>query len=159
MADSLTVHGSGSRAARDTRAAIEAAALASVAGQADYARNARDYFAFARGRGLPPTDAATVRAWLEAKTKSYASASLVPMLCGVKKALRGAAQALASAKDAAAFSEALRAVKPPRKTTGAVRRTFLLSPEEEAASCARMSARDRALFHFLLGTGARISVN
>jgi len=137
VADSLTVYGSGSgsRAARDTRAAIEAAALASVAGQADYARNARDYFAFAfafaRGRGLPPTDAATARLWLEAKIKGYAPASIVPMLSGVKKALRGAAQALASAKDAAAFSEALRAVKPPRRTSGAVRRTFLLSPEEE----------------------------
>lgn len=147
MADSLTVYGPGNRAA----------ALASVAGQADYARNARDFFAFARSRTLSPTDVATLRLWLEEKEKRYAPASLVPMLAGVKKALRGAAHELASAKDAAAFSEALRAVKPPRKTSGAIRRTFLLTPEEEAASSARMSARDRALFHFLLGTGARIS--
>ena len=48
-------------------------------------------------------------------------------------------------------------MKPPRRTSSAIRRTFLLTPEEEAACDDHLSERDRALFRFLLGTGARIS--
>lgn len=154
MADSLPVVGARRGAPLPS---LEAAGLAAVKGSAIYERSAREYFAFAGERGLPAAEPETVSAWLEALKEHFAATSLVPMLAGVKKALRGAAHELASAKDAAAFSEALRAVKPPKKAHNAVRRVFILSPEEEKASLERMSARDAALFRFLLGTGARIS--
>jgi len=98
-----------------------------------------------------------VKAWATAKLTDHAPASLVPMLAAVKKALRGAAKELTSAKEAAAFSEALREIKPPKRATGAVRRSFILTPGEERASIARMTPRDMALFMFLMATGARIS--
>jgi integrase/recombinase XerD len=131
--------------------------MAAVKGSAIYERSAREYFAFARRAGLPAAEPETLRAWAASLEERYATTSLVPMIAGVKKALRGAARELASAKDAAAFSEALRAVKAPKKANRAVRRVFVLSPTQEAAVLAAMSPHDAALFRFLLGTGARIS--
>ena len=136
---------------------LEAAGLAAVKGSAIYERSARAYFAFARRADLPAAEPETLRAWAASLEEHYAATSLVPMLAGVKKALRGAARELASAKDAAAFSEALRAVKAPKKANKAVRRAFILSSAEEADVLGTMSARDAALFRFLMGTGARIS--
>jgi integrase len=61
-------------------------------------------------------------------------------------------------KDNSAFSGALRAVKPPKKTTNAIRRAPSYCPPEEEGMCLKkMSVRDAVLFQFLLGTGVRIS--
>jgi integrase len=136
---------------------LEAASLAAVKGSAIYERSAREYFAFASARGLSAGEPDTVRAWLEDLKGRYAGSSLIPFLAGVKKALRGAALKLATAQEAAAFSEALRTIKSPKKATKAVRRAFILSPAEETAVLEAMTPRDAALFRFLMGTGARIS--
>jgi integrase/recombinase XerD len=154
MADVLTVYDASTDALSE---ALEAAALRAVADSSAYTRAARAFFDFAYARGLPLAEVATVRAWVGSLRDSYAPASLVPMLSAVKKALRGAAQELASAKEAAAFSEALRTVKPPKRATKAIRRDFMLSSEEEEKVLRLMSSRDAALFAFLLRTGARIS--
>jgi len=136
---------------------IERAAMEAVQSSEIYSRYAADYFEFARNAGLSAVDPETVRAWAALVLEKHAPASMVPMLAAVKKALRGAAQELASARDAAAFSEALRAIKAPKKVTGAVRRSFVLTKAEERAALAIMTPRDAVLFRFLLATGARIS--
>lgn len=136
---------------------VQEAGMKAVATSATYSHYAADYFRYCRGTGLEATDPETVRAWETAKMKDHSPASLVPMLAAVKKALRGAAKEYATAKDAAAFSEALREIKPPKKAKSAVRRSFILTPKEERASLARMTPRDMALFMFLMATGARIS--
>ncbi|MHB8842191.1 MAG: tyrosine-type recombinase/integrase [Candidatus Aquicultor sp.] len=138
-------------------ALIREAGLKAVSASATYSHYAADYFRYTEETGLRTTDPETLRAWASAKLADHAPASLVPMLAAVKKALRGAAKELTSAKEAAAFSEALRDIKPPKKATGAVRRSFILTPKEERATLARMTPRDMALFMFLMATGARIS--
>jgi len=138
-------------------ALVQAAGMKAVSTSATYSHYAADYFKYTQETGLQATDPETVRAWASAKLADHAPASLVPMLAAVKKALRGAAKELTSAKEAAAFSEALREIKPPKKATGAVRRSFILTPKEEKAALAHMTPRDMALFMFLMATGARIS--
>jgi integrase len=142
---------------RDLDGAIRDAGMKAVAGSPDYARAFSSYVSFAAGSGLRCADPETVRLWAEGLKERYAPASVVPMLAGVKKALRAAALAFATAREAAAFSEALRAVKAPKKNTNAVRRSFLLTASEEQAVLAAMSARDASLFRFLVATGCRIS--
>lgn len=117
--------------ARSSRASVEAslevAGLAAVAGSAIYERSAQGYFAFAASQGLPAAEPAILSAWLKALHERNVATSLLPMFAGVKKALRGVVHELASGKDAAAFSEAFRAVKAPKKANKAVRRIFILS--------------------------------
>lgn len=122
-----------------------------------YRHYAGDYFAFCEARGLPAADPATVSTWMKARLTDHSPASLVPMLAAVKKALRGAAHELTSAREASAFSEALRTIKAPKQATGKVRRSFILTPQEERAALERMTVRDKALFRFLMATGCRIS--
>jgi len=136
---------------------VQSTGMKAVATSETYSRYAADYFSFVQANGYQAADPNTVRTWATAKLADHAPASLVPMLAAVKKALRGAAKELTSAKEAAAFYEALREIKPPKKATGAVRRSFILTPGEERASLARMTPRDMALFMFLMATGARIS--
>ena len=136
---------------------VERAGMEAVKASETYSRYAADYFEFVRRAGVSAVDPESVKAWAAFKLISHSPASLVPMLAAVKKALRGAAQELASARDAAAFSEALRAIKAPKKVTGAVRRSFVLTKAEERAALAIMTPRDAVLFRFLLATGARIS--
>ena len=136
---------------------VQAAGMKAVATSETYSRYAADYFRYCEENRLEATDPETVRAWEAAKLEDHSPASLVPMLAAVKKALRGAAKEYATAKEAAAFSEALREIKPPKKAKSAVRRSFILTPKEERASIAHMTPRDMALFMFLMATGARIS--
>lgn len=136
---------------------IERIGLLAVKDLATYSRYAADFFAFCREKGLAANDPESVRKWQAAKLETHSPASLVPMLAAVKKALRAAAKDLASAKEAAAFSEALRQIKAPKKAAQAVRRSFVLTKAEEKAVLAAMTPRDAALFRFLLATGARIS--
>ena len=136
---------------------VEKAGLEAVKGSETYSRYAADYFEYVRTHGRYVADVYTLEAWKKEKLKDHSPASLVPMLAGVKKALRGAAKELTSAREAAAFSEALRDVKAPKKATGKVRRSFILSPSEEKAALAIMTPRDAALFRFLMATGTRIS--
>lgn len=138
-------------------ALVQAAGMKAVSTSATYSHYAADYFRYTQKTGLQATDPETLRAWATAKLADHSPTSLVPMLAAVKKALRGAAKELTSAKEAAAFSEALREIKPPKKATGAVRRSFILTPKEERETLARMTPRDMALFMFLMATGARIS--
>jgi len=154
MADVLSIYDASADALAEV---LEAAAFRSVADSLSYTRDARAFFDFASTHGLRPTEVATVRAWVDSLHDHYAPASIVPMLSAVKKALRGAANELASAKEAAAFSEALRGVKPPKQATKAIRRDFMLTADEEAKVLRLMSSRNAALFRFLLKTGARIS--
>jgi hypothetical protein len=114
MADILTVYNPETEA-RELAGLMEAAALAAVADSPDYSRNARAFFAFAAERSLSPAEVGTVRAWLDSLRDHLAPASLVPMLAGVKMALQGAAQELASAKDAAAFSRLYGPLSPQRE--------------------------------------------
>lgn len=58
---------------------------------------------------------------------------------------------------AALVSEALRKVKATRRASEAVRRDFLLTPDEEQAALAGMSVRHGLVLRFLLTTGARVS--
>ncbi|MFZ2635666.1 MAG: site-specific integrase [Rectinemataceae bacterium] len=139
----------------DTR--IRAVGLAAVTDAPTYARYAALYFTWSAEAGRRPADPATVKAWLEEMGQTHAPASLVPMLAGVRKALRAAAQDMASAQAAAAFSEALRVIKAPKKNTNAVRRSFILSVAEERRVLAIMTPRDAGLFRFLMATGCRIS--
>lgn len=136
---------------------IEQASMLSVRNCKTYIRYASDYFQFVKKSGIPMMDPESVRVWAQGKLADHSLASLVPMLAAVKKALRAAAKEYASAREAAAFSEALLTVKAPKKATNAVRRSFILKPAEERAILAHMTARDAALFRFLLATGARIS--
>ena len=138
-------------------ALVQAAGMKAVAASPTYSHYAADYFRFTKDAGLQATDPETLRAWATAKLADHAPSSLIPMIAAVKKALRGAAKELTSAKEAAAFSEALRTVKPPKKATNAVRRSYTLTRAEERATLARMTPRDRALFMFIMATGARIS--
>lgn len=140
-----------------TPLAVESAALQAVKDSEVYTRYTADFLRFCRESGHYVADVTALRSWAHEKLDDHSPASLVPMLAGVKKALRGAAKALTSAREAAAFSEALRDVKAPKKATGAVRRSFLLTPADEKAALDRMTVRDAALFRFLLATGARIS--
>jgi len=142
---------------RDIDEAIQDAGLKAVAGSPVYERAARAYFRFSAESGRQSADPETVKLWAESLKSAYAPASLVPMIAGVKKALRAAALSFASARESAAFSEALRAVKAPKRNTNAVRRSFLLTDSEEKAVIAAMTARDAALFRFLVATGCRIS--
>ncbi len=76
----------------------------------------------------------------------------------VSTGMRNRAAADAWAREqSAVVSEALRKVDAPRRANNAVRRDFLLSPEEEAATLENMSKRDGLVFRFLLATGARVS--
>lgn len=137
--------------------AVETVGLRAVATSPTYSRYAADYFAFVWDSGRFVTDPSTVRAWMLARLADHSPASLVPMLAAVKKALRAAAKEMASAKEAAAFSEALRDIKAPKKAKAGIRRSYILTPAEEWAALERMTARDSALFRFLMATGARIS--
>lgn len=145
---------SSTRASPETR--LEAAGLAAVSGSAIYERSALAFFAFARDRSLTAGEPDTVHAWAAWLEERYAATSFVPLLAGAKKGLRGTAKELAFAKDAAAFSEALRAVKAPKASNKAVRRAFILSPPEEASVLVAMSMRDAALSRFHMWTEARI---
>ena len=83
---------------RDLDGAIRDAGMKAVAGSPDYARVFSSYVSFAAGSGLRCADPETVRLWAEGLKERYAPASVVPMLAGVKKALRAAALAFASAR-------------------------------------------------------------
>lgn len=136
---------------------VERFGMLAVKNSETYERYAADYFAFCRASGLAANDPETLRAWAALKMEKHAPSSLVPMLSAVKKALRAAAKELATAKEAAAFSEALRMIKAPKKASAAIRREFIITKAEEKAALAVMSPRDAALFRFLLATGCRIS--
>lgn len=142
---------------RESTDPVERIGLLAVKDSETYERYAADYFSFCRGSGLVANDPESLKVWADAKLKDHAPSSLVPMLAAVKKALRAVAKELASAKEAAAFSEALRLVKAPKKATNAIRRELILTKPEEKAVLAVMSPRDAALFRFLLATGCRIS--
>lgn len=137
--------------------AVEAVGMRVVEGSPTYARYAADYFAWVRATGHYVADPGSVRAWMRERMADHAPSSLIPMLAAVKRALRGAAHEMTSAREAAAFSEALRDIKPPKRAKAGIRRSFLLTSAEEKAVLARMTPRDAALFRFLLVSGARIS--
>lgn len=136
---------------------VEKFGLMAVRDSETYMRYAQAYFGFCRENGLVANDPETLKKWADVQLEHHSPTSLVPMLAAVKKALRGAAKELATAKEAAAFSEALRLVKAPKKASKAIRREFVLTKAEEQAVLAIMTPRDALLFRFLLATGCRIS--
>lgn len=136
---------------------VERAALRAVHGKDGYARYVKDYFSWARAEDRAPAEAETLRAYVDVLKERYTGGSFAPILAAIRGGLRGAADMLLTGQEAALVSEALRTVKAPRRSSDAVRRDFLLTPEEEAAAIAGMSERDGLVLRFLLGTGARIS--
>jgi integrase/recombinase XerD len=135
---------------------VEKAALHAVRARKDYQRYVRDYFKWLDD-GANPMDAETLRAYVQALRARYSGGSFSPILAAIKSGVRGAANMLCRAEEAAVVSEAFRAVKTPRRASAGVRRDYLLTSQEERAALASMSARDGLLLRFLLSTGARVS--
>jgi integrase/recombinase XerD len=136
---------------------LEQKSLYAVRERSEYQRYVRSYFVWVRNESRDPTDAETLRRYIQVLKLHYTGGSFSPILSAIKTGIRRGAGACYSAERAAVISEAFRDVKAPRRSTPAIKRDYLLSPSEEKTILEAMNERDRLILQFLLMTGARVS--
>ena len=136
---------------------LEQKSLYAVRERSEYQRYVRNYFAWVRGCAKDPTDAETLRSYIEVLKQHYTGGSFSPILAAIKTGIRKGSIACYSAEKAAVISEAFRDIRAPRRSSQAIKRDYLLSPSEEKTILEAMSEHDKLILRFLLMTGARVS--